>query len=236
MKLKKVITLPTESLLSVLGSEVFISYWIYGRRSKICLTMDSSKTPKQVDSRYFLEKTVGKNHEKISKQLSSSVEDYHLTKGLNGDIFLCREPDDIIFGFDKDGNQNYEWKVTGAVGNGSPLYYIVFQPPNFLWLSFPMAQTVSQIALPKNKEVFKVGDYTYEEIYDPLCYPEVLSISDNSLYIPNMGHNKLFKVDLTTKNISLLATFDEPIWQYEKTEIGTFVVLNSGIYEVELDD
>ena len=48
-----------------------------------------------------------------------------------------------------------------------------------------------------------------------------------------MGNKKLFKVDLLTKNMDLILTFEEKIWQYEETEIGTFIVTDTGLYELE---
>ena len=67
-------------------------------------------------------------------------------------------------------------------------------------------------------------------------YPESIFIKDNNLFIPNMGNSKLFKVDLLTKQMDLLMTFEEKIWQYAETDIGTFIVTDTGIYELENDN
>lgn len=125
------------------------------------------------------------------------------------------------------------WNI--EVGEGHPIYDIKFQEPHFLWLAFPTGQTVAKVNLTDKKEVYKIGEYSWDDNCEPLSYPESVFIKDNNLFIPNMGNNKLFKVDTQTKKMDLKMTFQEKLWQYEETPIGTFIVTDTGIYELEND-
>ena len=48
-----------------------------------------------------------------------------------------------------------------------------------------------------------------------------------------MGNNKLFKFDNETKELELVETFEEKLWQYEETNLGIFIITDTGIYEIE---
>lgn len=48
-----------------------------------------------------------------------------------------------------------------------------------------------------------------------------------------MGNNRLYKLDLQTKKLILIKTFEEKIWQYAETKFGTFIVTDSEIYEMK---
>ena len=101
-------------------------------------------------------------------------------------------------------------------------------------MSFPTGQTVTQCSISDKNEVFRIGNYSYEDNENEiLCFPESTFIKNNDLFIPNMGNGKLLKVDLTPKEIKLITTFEENIWQYLETEIGKFIVTGNGIFEIE---
>ncbi len=48
-----------------------------------------------------------------------------------------------------------------------------------------------------------------------------------------MGHHKLFRLDNETKELKLIETFNEKLWQYKETDWGTFIITDTGIYEIE---
>jgi len=193
-------------------------------------SFDDTLQVRQVDLDYFALSTIGETYKEIEKNLPAPIFYYQQTKGQNGEIYLCTYQEDIIYGFDKLGKKIYEWQP--EIGVGHPIYDIKFQASNCLWLAFPTGQTVAQVSLTDKIEIYRIGDYSWDDISDPLSYPESIFIKDNFLYIPNMGNCKLFKMDLDTKAIEHLATFEEKIWQYEETDIGTFVVTDTGIYKV----
>ena len=100
-------------------------------------------------------------------------------------------------------------------------------------MKLALSFSCNQVRLTDKQEVFKIGEYSWDDNCEPLSYPESIFIKDNNLFIPNMGNSKLFKGDLLTKQMDLLMTFEEKIWQYAETDIGTFIVTDTGIYELE---
>jgi len=212
--------------------EILICSW-NNRVNPNFYAFDNSKIVRQVDQEYFAKAVVGENYKIIEQVLPEKVHNYRITKSNNGDIFFSTHQEGIIYGFDNLGNPILNWNI--EVGEGHSVYDIKFQEPNFLWLAFPTGQTVTQICLTDKKETFKIGEYSWDDNSEPLSYPESIFIKDNNLYVPNMGNKKLFKVDLLTKKMDLLITFEEKIWQYQETDFGTFVVTDTGIYELEKD-
>ena len=191
------------------------------------------KIVKQVDKSYFAISTIGDDYSKIEKQIPLNIENYQSTRDENGNIYLCTFQEGIIHGFDANYEKFLEWSAD-EVSGGHAIYHIAYQYPDFLWLAFPTGQTVTQVSISEKKETFKIGSYSWKagEDYEPLSYPESLCVTKNCLYIPNMGNKKLFRLDLLTKEMELLNTFEERIWQYDETDIGTFIVTDTGIYEL----
>jgi len=229
MILNKITDKQSTSYLHITKSEILTIDWSDGK-NLIFYAFDKKKKFRIVNKEYFGLTTVGKNYKKIEKELLGSLEDYCSTRGENGDIYFCTHQEDKIYRFDKYGNKTLEWQV--EIGIGHPIYDIKFEPPNSMWLAFPTGQTVSQVSIPKQKEIFKIGEYSWDDNSEFLSFPESIFITESHLFIPNMGNNRLYKVDLKTKKMTLMKTFDEKIWQYAQTEFGVFIVTDSGIYEV----
>lgn len=194
-------------------------------------SLDKNKNFRITDRDYFLNKIVGTNYKKIEHQLPASIEHYSSTIAKNGDIYFCTYREDNIYRFDKNGLKTLEWQIEFGIGH--PIYDIKYEPPDYIWLAFPTGQTVSQVSISKQKEIFRIGEYTYEDDSKLLCYPESLFITETHLYIPNMGNKRLYKMDLNTKEMDLIYTFEEKLWQYVETEFGTFILSDSGIYEIQ---
>lgn len=178
----------------------------------------------------FKETLIGENYQKIESQLKSNIKNYILTKGQDGNLYFSYYQEDKIIGFDKNGNKQFEWVDT--IGQGHAIYDVQFQAPNHLWLAYPTGQTITQIDLTTGKEIYRVGEYTYKEIYEPLCYPESLFVSGENLYVANMGKRQLLALNLLTKKLKIVHTFEGRVWQYLKLDFGEFAVLESGIYQL----
>lgn len=192
---------------------------------------DNDRGLEGIHEREFSEVIGGKHFEKIQEQLGGVIHDYRATEGLNGDRYFCFYQEGIIHGFDKDGNKKYEWLP--SIGRGHAIYDIKFQPPNSLWLAFPTGQTVSKISLDMREEEYRIGDYAYDEVYDPLSYPESLFITDKHLFIPNMGSGKLFRLELATYQLDLIETYEDRLWEYIQIGKYEYVHLNNGIFRKE---
>jgi hypothetical protein len=229
MKLIKITDKSRSGGMHLIDGEILFCSWNIGETPKF-YAFKKSKTLRAVDEVYFTKKIVGDNYAVIQKILPQKIYSYSITKGNNGDIYFCEEIESVVYKFDNMGNLVFKWEV--ELGQGHPVYDIKFQPPDFLWLAFPTGQTVAQVNISTKQEVFKIGTYTWDDIYEPLNYPESIFIKDGYLYIPNMGDGKLFKVDVLTKDIELIAVFEERVWQYVESEIGVFLLTSTGIYEI----
>ncbi len=178
----------------------------------------------------YLLKIFGENHEKIAKQLNYRIEDYIVARDDKRIQYYSYYQDDRIIGFDETGSKRFEW--IDNISEGHAIYHIDYQSPKFLWLCFPTGQTICQIDLEDSIEIFRIGDYTYEEVYEPLNFPESTFFYQGKLYISNMGDRKLYGLDLKNFELKEEMRFKEGNWQYIKTGFGDFVNLDSGIYKL----
>ncbi len=230
MQLKKITDKGKTENIYVGNSEILTISWNNGANPDF-FAFGESRELRQVDKEYFAIGTVGENYRLIEKQLPSSIESYQSTKDEKGNQYFSFYQEGVIHGFDKNAKRILEWE--DSLGQGHPIYDIDYQYPDFLWLAFPTGQTVTQISINELKETYKIGEYTWEEKYEPLSYPESLFVKGKFVYIPNMGNKKLFRFDNETKELELIETFEEKLWQYEETDLGTFIVTDTGIYEIE---
>lgn len=231
MQLKKITDKGKTGNFYVGANEILTISWNNGAHPDF-FAFDSTKVVRKVDKEYFAISIVGKEYKKIEDKLSSSIESYQMTRDENGNMYFCFYQEGVIHGFDKDGNKILEW-AADDIGQGHPIYDIDYQFPDSLWLAFPTGQTVTQVSISKQKEIYRIGEYTWDNKYEPLSYPESVFVKNKYLFIPNMGNSQLFKLNLETMELELIETFQEKIWQYGETEIGTFIVTDTGIYEIE---
>ena len=231
MQLKKITEKGKTGNFYVGKSEILTISWNNGANPDF-FAFGESRELRQVDKEYFAIETVGENYKLIEEQLPSSIESYQSTKDEKGNQYFCFYQEGIIHGFDQNGKRILEWGAD-EIGQGHPIYDIDYQFPDFLWLAFPTGQTVTQVSITDRKETYKIGEYTWDDKYDPLSYPESLFVKGKFVFIPNMGNNKLFRFDNETKELELIETFEEKLWQYETTDLGTFIVTDTGIYELE---
>ena len=230
MQLKKITDKGKTGNFYIGKSEILTISWNNGANPDFFAFGDSREV-RQVDKEYFALATIGENYRLIEEQLPSSIESYQSTKDENGNIYFCFYQEGVIHGFDKNAKRTLEW-VADEIGEGHPIYDIDYQSPDFLWLAFPTGQTVTQVSISEKKETFRIGEYTWEEKYEPLSYPESLFVKGESIFIPNMGSNKLFRLNNESKELQLIETFTEKLWQYGETELGIFIVTDTGIYEI----
>lgn len=202
------------------------------RKNATFHVLNKAKELQQVDKDYFFSKIVGPHYLKIERQLPSLIENYQITKDKNGTVFLCKHDTGIIYGFDTTAKKILEWDCN-EIGQGHAIYAINYQAPDFLWLTFPTGHTVTKVSISAQKEVYRIGEYAWEDKAELLSYPESLFIKENLVFIPNMGNNKLFKFNCDTAKIELIQTFNERLWQYAETELGTVILTDKAMYSVE---
>ena len=230
MKLKKIIE--SGSHLAVSNGTLLFLQWKGSRKHKF-YSYSKKQGLISISERDYSGAIGGQYWEKIERELRHPIHDYSWTTGLNDSRYFLSFREGIIHGFDKSGIKDYEFDVDSFIGSGHAIYDIKFQAPSFMWLAFPSGQTVTQIDLIDRKEVFRIGDYTFEEVYEPLSYPESLFINGKDLYIPNMGTGKLFKLNLETKELKDYLDIEGKLWEYIKINDTEFIKLDEGIYELE---
>ena len=214
--------------LFVVDDEVLFVDWDLDRNDQY-YKIDHKLQLHPIDKAYYASKTLGPHYPIIERQLSSPLEHYVITKGLEDTSYCSSYQENKIIGFDGNGRKVFEWDEDLCQGHA--LHDIKFQPPYYLWLTFPTGQTVIKFSLMDNKEVFRIenDNWNYND-FEVLSYPESLWIDDNYLYIPNMGSHKIYKLDLFNYQLSNEIALEEQPWQYVKSSIGTFVVTEAGIY------
>ena len=231
MQLKKVTEKGKTGSFYEGNNEILTISWNNGANPDF-YAFDSSKTVRKVDKEYFAISTVGMDYKQIEDQLPSSIESYQMTKDEKGNRYFCFYQEGVIFGFNTECRKFLEWNID-EIGQGHAIYDVKYQFPDFLWLAFPTGQTVTQVSISERKETFKIGEYTWDEKYEPLSYPESIFVKGKWVYIPNMGSNKLYRLNTENKELELIETFDEKLWQYGETEIGTYILTDTGIYGIE---
>lgn len=198
---------------------------------RLFFSYSPSEGTKEIPEERFLRAIGGAQFQKIQEQLKKPLYELSSTVGQDGERYFCFYQKGIIYGFNKDGVQTCEWEP--ELGQGHAIYDLKFQPPHFLWLAFPTGQTVTKVSLKTREEEFRIGEYTYEERYEPLSFPESLFITEGALYIPNMGNHRLYQLDLVTCQLQLIDTFQEPLWEYAQAGGAEYVRLDSGLYCLE---
>ena len=230
MRLTKISDKGASGNLYMRMNEILFINWT-GNGDAQYFSIDASKRTNEISKEYFARLVYGQDYLTIEGGLKYGIENYRVTISENGNRYLCFYQQGVIFGFDKNGKKVYEWEAYELSG-GHALYDIECQSSDLLWLAFPTGQTVTQVSLSERKEVQRIGDYTWDDVYEPLNFPEGLSVVDDELFIANMGSKQLYKMDLQTNKLDIEESFNVPIWDYIKTNIGDFIVTNDGVFEV----
>ena len=231
MQLKKITEYGKKGYFYVGKTEIFTISWDNGK-NPIFFCFGKDRRVKKISKDYFARETIGSHYKTIENQLPLDIESYRITEDPSDNRYLCSHQEGIIYGFDNTGKKFFEWEAD-EIGQGHSIYDIKYQEDNFLWLAFPGGQTVTQVSLKTKKETHRIGNYLWDDKFEYLSYPESISISNNTLYIPNMGNNKLLRLSLETLQLELFYIFEEKLWQYEQTPLGIFIITDSGIYEIE---
>ncbi|WP_054958526.1 hypothetical protein [Paenibacillus dakarensis] len=179
-------------------------------------------TLKKLNEQEYFQKKYGKASEKIMNIYGTKMTDS--LHDLDGNIYINFYQDGYFKKFDSIGNliRVYE-------DNFDTIYDIEVQEKT-IWVAYPTANIIKRYNLDSFNEEFSLGDRMDESI---LCLPESLMIYDNHLYICDTGNNRIRKLNLTNLNIDEYMTFDEPVWEYVRTQNKEYVRLQSGIYSVK---
>lgn len=109
-----------------------------------------------------------------------------------------------------------------------PIYSIEVEG-NKIWCVVPGENFLGQYSLENSEKLFSLGEIGEEE---PFSCPEDIVIYGDHLYISDMGHDRVCKLHLSTKELSNHLVFDESVWEYRRFRGKEFVRLDRGIYEL----
>ena len=202
MQLQKITDKGKTGNFYVGNSEIFTIEWNGASKTRFYAFDDSYKL-REVSKEYFAIETIGLNYKKIETELQDNIESYRTCKDKNNNIYFCNHLDNILYGFNDKANLFLKWNISD-IGQGHNAYDIQCESTDLIWIAFPTGGTVTQVSITKKKETYKIGNYAWDDDESELLsYPESIFIKNNFLFIPNMGNNKLFKVDLSSQEIKL---------------------------------
>ena len=212
------------------NSSLYFLQWVNGKKENFFCYKD---TLKQIEEVEFLN-AITHNWEKIQNHLKFPLHDYCFAQAPNGEMFFQNYQNGILRNFDKNGNFKSSTNLDELVNCGHAIYSIQFEAPNFLWLAFPTGQTVSKLDLSTNQEVFKIGEYTFDDVFEPLNYPETIFINGKNLYISNMGNSTVNHLDLNNYNLTIKhRDFPSKVWEFTQVNNDSYVRLANGIFKIK---
>ncbi len=94
-----------------------------------------------------------------------------------------------------------------------------------IWLAFPTEDALIGLSFAGRVE---------HRIMTTFSYPESLTLIGTTLYVCDMGHQGLYALDLRTLEPTVVAQFEEPLWEYQRAGNHHVVRLGSGIYHITL--
>jgi len=157
------------------------------------------QTIRRIEESDFLCAKLGKHYQRIIEQFGQ--EPTAVEWMPDGSLIATEFVDFYIHIFDKDGNLLRKIEDIGF----DSIYGIAFEPPDYLWCAIPTANSIRKYRLSDSKELFGIGDYDDETVLE---YPEDVEVYGNYLYISDLRHNRVCRLDLQTYQT-------ETYWQFE---------------------
>jgi len=97
-----------------------------------------------------------------------------------------------------------------------------------VWCCVPARHAVAKYNLSLNRFSIRIGGDNNTSFVCPVS----LYNENDSVYVCDSGANSIRIIDKNTYNVTDFMTFDEPVLKYFKVMESTFVILESGIYEL----
>ncbi|THH36293.1 NHL repeat-containing protein [Neolewinella litorea] len=236
MKLEKIVGLDSLSVVHKKESDVYCvcTYGNYNEITKI-FVLNSDNGITEIEAHELLIDLVGPSYTEMQKLFSVGLEHFSIQRSSDGFLYLHFYQEWDVFKFDSNGKLID--KIPIHFSNGHTCYDIKIENPDHLWLTFPTGHTIARINLSTSVVEDTYGQFEWQDTDSQsnkfLAYPESLWIDDEGmLYIPNMGNNKLFTLDATREGLNLDHIFDEPLWNYFKSNGREYVKLQSGTYQI----
>jgi len=178
----------------------------------------------KVSKNEFLTAKLGTNFRQIIETFGSEPTSAIILN--DGSVIATEYKDFYIHIFDSKGNLTRKIEDIGF----DSIYDIAFEAPDFLWCAMPTANAIRKYRLSDSKELFGIGDYGDNSVLE---YPEGVEIYDNYLYICDLRHERICRLNLKTYQQETHWTFEKG-GSYEYKRIGNleFVKRHNGIYQL----
>jgi hypothetical protein len=146
----------------------------------------------------------------------------------NEEYLTCFFQSSVILRHNQDGMKIHTYGIAPIQTGFDTIYSITVDGGNNLWLTQPSCHYIGQYDLNTEKLLFKIGGD--EGNPEPFNFPEQVRAYAGYVYISDMGNQRVCKLDITTKELTIHLTFNEPTWEYAQFRGREFIRLTSGLY------
>ena len=179
----------------------------------------------RIQKNYYLMAKFGSHY----KYIEDNIGNYITCQAalLDNGGLICVETDGTARVFDKDGNivktaeLNYHGEVPASVAVSGRSF----------WCSYPEDNSIVRYSLLTLREELKLGGRR-----SGFSSPEGLFIEGKEMFVCNAGSKKLWQVNLSSYAVTEYAELGEPVHGFVRSGENEFVILDSGLYLLELVD
>lgn len=163
------------------------------------------------------------------KYIEDSVGNYFtcLSADLSDGGMLCIDADGSAVKLNEKGE--IFWQGTVAHTGAAP--YDITPAGRSFWASYPNKNALVRYSLKTMREELKLGG-----ISSAISSPKGIWAEGNEIYVCNSEPNKIYKVNLSNYDVMEYASFEEKVHRYVRSGKYEFVLLDSGLYMLEMID
>lgn len=146
----------------------------------------------------------------------------------NGEYLTCHFESSVIIRHNQDGKKVHTYNIASLKTGFDTIYSITLDINNHLWLTQPSSHFIGQYDLNSEQQIFKIGgDHNNPDMFN---YPEQIKAYGDYVYISDMGNQRIWKLQIDTKELTEHLRFEEPTWEYVQFKGRELVRLQSGLY------
>ena len=147
----------------------------------------------------------------------------------DGSLYVCYYQESVIYKFDGTGSLLSKYEEMGQIDT----VYDIAVYGNSIWCAYPTSHTVKRFSLEDGSLEVSVSDGEIGMDRGSLfCYPESLRLLGNTLYVSDMGNNRVCRINLDNLGVETYLELDGPVFQYERVGDEEFVLVGDELYLV----
>lgn len=165
----------------------------------------------------------------LYKYIDGTAKNYFtcLSADLSDGGALCVESDGTALKMDENGE--IIWR--GELLHKGVAPYDIAPAGRSFWASFPKNSSLVRYSLKTMREELKLGG-----VNSAICSPEGIWTEGKEIFVCNKEPHKIYKVNLSNYDVVEYASFEEPVHRFVQSGGYEFVLLDSGLYMLELID